>query len=65
MDFAILLEAAKAGDESATEEILRMFMPLLHKQSLVKQALDDDLFQELCCVILKCIEQFQIPEKRE
>lgn len=63
MDFAILLVSAKAGDESATEEILRLFMPLIHKQSFVNQTQDDDLFQELCCVVLKCIERFKTPEE--
>lgn len=51
---------AKAGDEKAFGELLIMYRPLLLKESIVDGVFDEDLYQELCVVFLKCICKFRI-----
>lgn len=58
MNFEQLLQNAKQGDERAVMEILEMYRPLLIKNAIVGDRLDEDLYQELCITVLKCIKGF-------
>ncbi len=42
MNFEELLFQAKMGDEKATEQVLKMYQPLLVKNALVNGAFDED-----------------------
>lgn len=58
MTFKELLVQARAGDQSAVENLLIMYQPLLLKESIVDGVLDEDLYQELCITFLHCIRKF-------
>ena len=60
MNFKELMEQAKNGNQEAVTELLMMYRPLLLKESILDNSLDEDLFQELCLVCLLCIEKFRI-----
>ncbi len=60
MNFKVLLLRAKGGDVSAAAQLLFMYQPLLMRQAIVDGVLDEDLYQELCITLLRCIERFQI-----
>lgn len=60
MNFKDILMRAKEGDTSATTQLLQMYQPLLMKKAIVDGALDEDLYQELCITLLRCIERFHI-----
>lgn len=60
MDFYEILLAAKAGDMQAQSEMLKMYQPLLMKDSIIDGYYDEDLYQELSIILLKCISQFSI-----
>lgn len=59
MTFNELFKHAKAGDRTAVEQLLMMYQPLLLKEAIVNGVLDEDLYQELCIVFLRCIRQFE------
>lgn len=59
MTFDQLLQDAKNGSNSAVTKILQIYRPLLIKNSIVRGQFDEDLYQELCLILLKCIKQFQ------
>ena len=61
MNFKDLLLRAKSGDNEALTELLLMYRPLLLKESIVDGVFDEDLFQELCIVFLKCVRRFRVP----
>ena len=44
----------------AQEEIIRMYKPLLVKNSMERNVFDEDLFQELSITLLNCIMKFRI-----
>lgn len=58
MTFKELLVRARAGDQSAVENLLIMYQPLLLKESIVDGVLDEDLYQELCITFLQCVRKF-------
>lgn len=60
MSFKELLIRAKDGSHEAEEEILRLYRPLLMKESIQNGVFDEDLYQELCIVALNCIRKFPI-----
>ena len=60
MNFKQLMERAKAGDSAAVTELLMMYRPLLLKEAILDSNLDEDLYQELCMVFLRCIEKFRL-----
>ena len=60
MRFKNLLLQAKTGDEKAFDELLIMYRPLLLKESIVDGVFDEDLYQELCIVFLRCIKRFRL-----
>ena len=60
MNFKQLMERAKAGDAGAVTELLMMYRPLLLKEAILDSNLDEDLYQELCLVFLRCIEKCRL-----
>jgi len=60
MNFEELLLQARAGEEQAVIGILELYKPLLIKASILNGSFDEDLYQELCITLLKCIKQFRI-----
>ena len=59
MNFMELLNAAKIGDSVAFETILNMYKPLIMKESIIDGRFDEDLYQELCTVLTKCVKNFR------
>ena len=60
MSFEDMLLRAKLGDEIARGWLLEKYKPLLIKTSIIDKRFDEDLYQELCVVLMKCIEHFVI-----
>ena len=60
MNFEELLICAKLGDETAKRELLERYRPMLLKASILNGVLDEDLYQEQCLTLMKCIEHFVI-----
>lgn len=60
MDFKELLHAAKENDKDAVSRIFLMYKPLLIKESIWEGGFDEDLYQELCIVLLRCIHAIRI-----
>ena len=60
MIFRELLTQAKAGDAIAVNAILIMYRPLLTKEAVIGGVFDEDLYQELCLVLLDCIRKIRI-----
>lgn len=58
MNFRILIKKAQNGDDASFEEILKMYRPLIMKESIINGSFDEDLYQEQCIVLNKCIKQF-------
>ena len=51
---------AKADDEKAKLDLLEKYKPLLIKNSILNGFFDEDLYQELCLVLMRCINLFDI-----
>jgi len=60
VNFKELLLAAKAGNETAAQELLMLYDPLLTKEAVVNRVFDEDLYQELRIVLLTCIRIFPV-----
>ena len=60
MNFKELMLSAKDGSAEAEEKILMLYKPLLLKESIQNGIFDEDLYQELCITLIKCIRKFQI-----
>lgn len=60
MNFCDLFVRAKTGDDEAMEELLNMYKPLLVKHAVIKGVFDEDLYQELCIVFLKCVQMYRM-----
>ena len=58
MTFHDILIRAKAGDHTAIIYLLDLYQPLLLRSSYINGILDEDLFQEQCLTLMKCIEKF-------
>lgn len=58
MNFKELFLQAKTGDLQAEEAILERYQPLLLKMALVNGVFDEDLYQELCITLIRCIRTF-------
>lgn len=58
MDFKELFLLAKSGDKQAIVKILEMYRPLMIKKAIIEGHYDEDLYQEFCITLLKCIKQF-------
>lgn len=51
---------AKDGSTEAEEDVLLLYKPLLLKESIQDGIFDEDLYQELCITLVKCIRKFQL-----
>lgn len=60
MNFKELLLDAKMGKEEAVITLLNMYKPLLIKGAIINSRFDEDLYQELCFILLKCIRIFRM-----
>ena len=60
VSFKDILLRAKLGDETAKVMILEQYKPMLIKGSIINGQFDEDLYQEQCMVLMKCIELFQL-----
>lgn len=60
MSFEDMLLRAKLGDEIARGWLLEKYKPLLIKTSIIDKRFDEDLYQELCIILIKCVEKFSI-----
>lgn len=60
MNFKEMLLQAKAGRESAVMFLLEMYKPLLVKSAIYNGRFDEDLYQELCITLMKCISRFRM-----
>lgn len=58
MTFREMLIRANLGDETAKLEILEKYKPMLIKNSILNGRFSEDLYQEQCLVLMKCINQF-------
>ncbi len=56
----LLLLQAKTGSQPAFAALLDMYKPLLVKNAILMGKFDEDLYQELCIILLKCIQSFQL-----
>ena len=43
-----------------TQQERLVYRPLLLKEAILDSSLDEDLYQELCLVFLRCIEKFRL-----
>ena len=57
-NFSELLIKAKQKDEEATLKIIEMYKPALLKNSMINNIFDEDLYQQLITVLLRCIQTF-------
>ena len=60
MSFREMLLRAKAGDEKAKLDLLEKYKPLLIKNAILNGFFDEDLYQEQCLVLMRCIDLFSI-----
>lgn len=60
MEFEIILQKAKEGNQAAVMEIVEMYKPLLIKNAVVDGIFDEDLYQELVKVLLFCIKRYRV-----
>ncbi len=60
MDFEMLIRGAKSGDFGSFDTLFEMYRPLILKESVVDDAFDEDLYQELCITLLRCIKGFEL-----
>ena len=59
MSFKEILLRAKTGEEPAVIALLEMYKPLLVKGAIVGGRFDEDLYQELCITLIRCIRLFR------
>jgi len=59
MNFIELLTAAKANP-AVTDRLIELYRPMLTKAAIVDGVFDEDLYQELVIVLLRCVRSFQI-----
>ena len=59
-EFNCLLLAAKQGDSDAVLKIVEIYKPALLKNSTINNRFDEDLYQQLISITLRCIQTFQI-----
>ena len=60
MSFRDILLRAKLGDETAKLMLLERYNPMLIKGSIINGRFYEDLYQEQCMVLMKCINLFNI-----
>lgn len=62
MSFKEMLLRVKAGDEKAKLDLFEKYKPLLIKNSILNGYFDEDLYQEQCLVLMRCINLFHISD---
>lgn len=55
-----LVVNAQNSKESAIEELLKLFEPLLKSKSMINGQFDEDVFQELSIKFIECTKKFKI-----
>lgn len=60
MNFKEVLLQAKEGNEKAVVMLLNMYKSLLIRNAIINGRFDEDLYQELCITLLKCIRMFRV-----
>lgn len=60
MGFRDTLLRAKLGDETAQLMLLEQYKPLLIKYSIINGQFNEDLYQEQCMILMKCINLFNV-----
>ena len=60
MNFKEILIHAQEEENIAIMTLLDMYKPLLIKSAIINGKFNEDLYQELCIVFLKCIYMFRI-----
>lgn len=60
MGFRDILLRAKLGDETAKVMLLEQYKPLLIKYSIINGQFNEDLYQEQCMILMKCINLFNL-----
>ena len=60
MSFRDMLLRAKVGDEKAKLDLFEKYKPMLIKNSILNGYFDEDLYQEQCLVLMRCINLFSI-----
>ena len=58
--FKEMLIRAQKGENTAQEELLKMYQPLIFKESIINGIFDEDLYQELCFRFIRCIDRFEV-----
>lgn len=59
---------AKEGNKDAIVAMLKIFKPILYKNSCINGHFNEDYFQELCIRLIYCIKNFEftnIPDLTE
>lgn len=64
MNLKNFLLQAKDGSKEAEENILMLYRPLLLKESIWGGVFDEDLYQELCITLIKCIHIFRVYDEK-
>lgn len=59
MNFKELLLDARLHTASQ-EKILEMYAPLLYRAAMIDGQYDEDLYQELCLILIRCTQTFEI-----
>lgn len=59
MEFEEILLRAKKSEQSALNQIIEMYRPMLIHYSMINGRFDGDLYQELIIETLKCIQYFR------
>ena len=60
MNFKDMLTLAKLGDSNSMEVLLEIYRPLMLKAAIIDGVFDEDLFQELQIIFLRCVQRFRI-----
>ena len=64
MSFREMLLRAKAGEEKLKLDLWGKYKPLLIRNSILNGFFDEDLYQEQCLVLMKCISLFTMSQMR-
>lgn len=60
--FKEMLIRAQKGENTAQEELLKLYQPLIFKESIINGVFDEDLYQELCFRFIRCIDRFEVEQ---
>lgn len=55
-----VFNSAKNGDQIAMEKMLKMFRPLIYKNSFIDGKFDEDCFQDISIKFISCIKTFEL-----